>query len=50
VPVFADGRCHVVSAMDPYGHILGLLDRSFSVIHSIYLDGRLGFYVIFTVK
>jgi CBS-domain-containing membrane protein len=28
VPTFEDRGCHVVSAMDPYGRILGLLDRS----------------------
>jgi hypothetical protein len=34
---FADRRCRVVSATDPYGHILGFLDRShhffFQVAH-----------------
>jgi hypothetical protein len=25
---FADRRCHVVSVTDPYGRILGFLDRS----------------------
>jgi hypothetical protein len=28
VPTFVDRGCHVVSATDPYGHILGFLDRS----------------------
>jgi hypothetical protein len=28
VPTFADRRCHVVSVTDPYGLILGFLDRS----------------------
>jgi hypothetical protein len=28
MPTLADGRCHVVSVKDPYGHILGFLDRS----------------------
>jgi CBS-domain-containing membrane protein len=28
VPTFADRGCHVVSVMDPYGNILGFLDRS----------------------
>jgi hypothetical protein len=28
MPTFADRRCHVVSVMDPYGRILGFLDRS----------------------
>jgi hypothetical protein len=28
LPTFADKRCHVVSVTDPYGHILGFLDRS----------------------
>jgi hypothetical protein len=27
-PNFADRRCHVVSVTDPYGRILGFLDRS----------------------
>jgi hypothetical protein len=28
VPTFADRECRVVSALDPYGHILGFLDQS----------------------
>jgi CBS-domain-containing membrane protein len=28
VPTFADGGCHMVSVTDPYGRILGFLDRS----------------------
>jgi CBS-domain-containing membrane protein len=28
VPTFADRGCHVVSVMEPYGRILGFLDRS----------------------
>jgi hypothetical protein len=28
VPTFADRGCHVVSVTDPYGRILGFLDRS----------------------
>jgi CBS-domain-containing membrane protein len=28
VPTFADRGCHVVSVMDPHGHILGFLDWS----------------------
>jgi CBS-domain-containing membrane protein len=28
VPTFADRRCHVVSVTDPYGRILGFLDRT----------------------
>jgi hypothetical protein len=28
VPTFADRGCHVVSATEPYGRILGFLDRS----------------------
>jgi hypothetical protein len=28
VPTFADRGCHVVSVTDPYGHILGFLDRT----------------------
>jgi hypothetical protein len=27
VPIFADRGCHVVSVTDPYGRILGFLDR-----------------------
>jgi hypothetical protein len=27
VPTFADRGCNVVSAADPYGHILSFLDR-----------------------
>jgi CBS-domain-containing membrane protein len=29
VPTFADRGCHVLSATNPYGRILGFLDRSF---------------------
>jgi hypothetical protein len=29
VPTFADRGCHVVSVTDPYGRILGFLDRYF---------------------
>jgi hypothetical protein len=28
LPIFADRGCHVVSVTDPYGRILGFLDRS----------------------
>jgi hypothetical protein len=28
VPTFADRRCHVVTVTNPYGRILGFLDRS----------------------
>jgi hypothetical protein len=28
LPTFADRECHVASMMDPYGRILGRLDRS----------------------
>jgi hypothetical protein len=28
VPTFAVRRCHVVSVTDPYGRILGFLDRT----------------------
>jgi hypothetical protein len=28
MPTFADRGCHVVSVTDPYGRILGFLDRS----------------------
>jgi CBS-domain-containing membrane protein len=27
VPTFVDRGCHVVSVTDPYGRILGVLDR-----------------------
>jgi hypothetical protein len=27
LPIFADKGCHVVSVTDPYGRILGFLDR-----------------------
>jgi hypothetical protein len=43
MPTFADRGCHVVSVMDPYGRILGFLDRSryFSIkqLLSLYLRG-----------
>jgi hypothetical protein len=38
VPTFVDRGCHVVSVMDPYGLILGVLDRSRKVF--IYKDER----------
>jgi hypothetical protein len=28
LPTFADKGCHVVSVTDPYGHILGFLNRN----------------------
>jgi hypothetical protein len=28
LPTFADKGCHVVTVTDPYGRILGFLDRS----------------------
>jgi hypothetical protein len=28
MPTFADRGCHMISVMDPYGRILGFLDRS----------------------
>jgi hypothetical protein len=28
LPTFADRGCHVVSVTDPYGRILGFLDRN----------------------
>jgi hypothetical protein len=31
VPIFADRGCHVISVADPYGRILGFLDRTCSV-------------------
>jgi hypothetical protein len=27
VPTSVDRECHVVSVVDPYGHVLGFLDR-----------------------
>jgi hypothetical protein len=44
VPTFADRGCHVVSVTDPYGRILGFLDRSryffFQVAPQLYSRGR----------
>jgi hypothetical protein len=31
VPTFADSGCHVVSVTDPYGCILGFLDRTYGL-------------------
>jgi hypothetical protein len=28
MPIFADRECHVVSVKDPYGRLLGFLDRN----------------------
>jgi CBS-domain-containing membrane protein len=43
VPTFTDRRSHVVSVTDPYGRILGLLDRSryffFQVALQLYSRG-----------
>jgi hypothetical protein len=43
VPTFGDRGCRVVSATDPYGHILGFLDRShyffLQVAPQLYLSG-----------
>jgi hypothetical protein len=43
VPTFADRGCHVVSMTDPYGRILGFLDRSlhffFPVAPQLYSRG-----------
>jgi hypothetical protein len=44
VPTFADRGCHVVSATDPYGSILGFLDRSrnffiFEIVPQLYSRG-----------
>jgi hypothetical protein len=43
VPTLADRRCHVVSATDPHGRILGFLDRSrycfFQVAPQLYSRG-----------
>jgi hypothetical protein len=35
VPTFADRRCHVVSVTDPYGRIVGFLDRSSYVFFQV---------------
>jgi hypothetical protein len=43
VPTFADRGCHLVSMADPYGRILGFLDRSryffFQVAPQLYSRG-----------
>jgi hypothetical protein len=43
VPTFADRKCHVVNVTDPYGRILGFLDRShyffFQVAPQLYSRG-----------
>jgi hypothetical protein len=43
VPTFADRECRVVSSSDPYGRILGFLDRSsyyfFQVAPQLYPRG-----------
>jgi hypothetical protein len=43
VPTFADRWCHVVSVTDPYGRILGSLDRSryffFQIAPQLYSQG-----------
>jgi CBS-domain-containing membrane protein len=43
VPTFEDRGCHVVSVADPYGRILGVLDRSryhfFQVAPQLYSRG-----------
>jgi hypothetical protein len=33
VPTFVDRECHVVSVTNPYGRILGFLDRKLSVLN-----------------
>jgi hypothetical protein len=44
VPTFAETGCHVVSMTDPYGRILGFLDRSryffFQVAPQLYSRGK----------
>jgi hypothetical protein len=35
VPTFADGGCRVVSATDPYGHILAFLDSTLYVLNVV---------------
>jgi hypothetical protein len=34
VPTSADRGCHVVSVTDPYGYILGFLDRALGAVAS----------------
>jgi hypothetical protein len=34
VPTFADRGCYVASVTDPYGRILGFLDRDAGIIQS----------------
>jgi CBS-domain-containing membrane protein len=35
VPTFADRGCHMVSVMNPYGRILGFLDRSCTTVQTL---------------
>jgi CBS-domain-containing membrane protein len=43
MPTFANGRFHVISVTDPYGRILGFLDRSdyffFQIAPQLYTRG-----------
>jgi hypothetical protein len=32
VPTFADGKCRVISVMDPYGRIIFFLDRDWNPV------------------
>jgi hypothetical protein len=38
MPTFVDRGCHVVSVMDPYGRILGFLDRSPLLFYQVALQ------------
>jgi hypothetical protein len=40
VTTFADRGCHVVGLTDPYGRILGLLDRTYIGYTHIYAEGE----------
>jgi hypothetical protein len=43
MPIFADRLCQVISVTDPYGHNLGILDRShyffFQVVPHLHSEG-----------
>jgi hypothetical protein len=41
VPTFADRGCHVVSMMDPYGHILGFIFKNYKSTNKYTLNGEL---------
>jgi hypothetical protein len=44
VPTFADRGCRMVSVTDPYGRILGFLDRGIVYIY-VYISMKLGLKV-----